>query len=77
MYIYIYIFVYIYVSMSPSIIPLSTRMFGTGTEGSDIGQLSGPDGVFVTSGTDPMVYVAESGNDRVQVFRATTGEHVR
>ena len=65
--------------MYPSIIsiPLSTRMFGTGTQGSRIGKLNNPIGVFVTSGSDPMVYVGDYGNYRVQVFNATSGEHVR
>ena len=77
MYIYIYIFVYIYVSMSPSIIPLSTRMFGTGTRGAAIGQLSYPMGVCVSTGNDPMVYVADTSNHRIQVFRVSDGAHVR
>ena len=65
--------------MYPSIIsiPLSTRMFGTGTKGSAIGKLNNPRGVFVTSGSDPMVYVGDWGNHRVQVFNATSGKHVR
>ena len=52
-------------------------MFGTGTSGAAIGQLNYPIGVCVSTGNDPMVYVAEEGNHRIQVFRVSDGAHVR
>ena len=55
-------------------------MLGTGEEGSDPGQLDVPWDVSVQPANanypGGAVYVTEYGNERVQVFDATTGQHL-
>ena len=58
------------------------RIIGTGVAGSGVGQLDHPFGITLQeptpgSGSPSLLYVADMGNDRVQVFDADTGAHVR
>jgi len=52
-----------------------------GDRGSDVGQLNGPQGVAVYSpldeGEEKLLFVADSGNKRVQVFNAISGSFIR
>ena len=57
------------------------RIIGSG-QGSGAGQMSHPMGVCIlpsasNSNADPMLYVADYSNNRIQVFNANTGAHVR
>jgi len=56
-----------------------------GSYGSSPGQLSNPVGIYVlpaggsaaNSSSDPMIFVADQNNNRVSIFNATSGAHVR
>ncbi len=57
------------------------QVIGSGN-GSGAGQMHYPFGVCIlpsasNSNADPMLYVADQGNNRIQVFNANTGAHVR
>ena len=54
--------------LSTDIVNTTTMVAGTGTNGSRSDMLTGPIGIFVTSTL--LLYVADCGNDRVQLFRS-------
>ena len=58
------------------------RTIGSGIMGSSAGQLKGPTGLALWApgdgtGEQALLFVADRGNHRVQVFNADTGHHVR
>ena len=54
--------------LSTDIVTTTTMVAGTGTNGSRSDMLASPLGIFVTSAL--LLYVADCGNDRVQLFRS-------